>query len=113
MIMSMAFGMAGDHYWSKSIKKINVSFHWDLSFFFFFHWPALKFPLIHSPAFLEPNAGQWRLMHFYCTSRCKAQSDVRASGNHLGSELDSAVQSNRVHSKSCIMMQMSRKCLLV
>lgn len=88
MIMLMAFGMRGDYYWRKSIKKINVSSYQALSFF---HWPVLKFPLIHSPAFLEPNAGHWRLMHFYCTTSCeapsKARTDVRACRIHLGSAL--------------------------
>lgn len=56
---------------------------WALTGLFFFpDWLMLKFFLIHSLAFLEPSAGQWRLMHFYCTTSCeppsKAQNDVRA-----------------------------------
>lgn len=107
MIMSMAQGMEGDYYWRKSIKEINVRSYWAL---FLPPRPVLKFPLIHSLALLEPNAGQWRLMHFYCTTSCeppsKAQTDVRACRNHLGSQLqrllDSVEKSNREQHESCI-----------
>lgn len=60
-------------------------------FFFLFHWPTLKFPPIHSTDFLVPNAGQWRLMHFYCSTSCKppskAETDARACRSHLGLQL--------------------------
>lgn len=55
MIMLMALRMGGDYYWRKSIKKINVSAYWAA---FFFSLEGVKVLLIHSQAFLEPNAGQ-------------------------------------------------------
>lgn len=86
MIMLMVMRMGGDYYWRKSIKKIDVSSYWAL-----FSLASVKvFRLIHSGAFLEPNAGQWRLMHFYCSTSSKppskAQTDVSACGSPRGSD---------------------------
>lgn len=34
-----------------------------------------------SQAFFQPNAGQWRLMHFHCTTDCEAPLEKKIKEN--------------------------------
>lgn len=107
MLMALVMGWGGLTIIGRNqLRKLMLA----LTGLFVFHWLVLEFPLIHSRAVLKPNAGQRRLMHFYCTTSCeapsKAPTDVRACRNHLGSELqrllDSVKHSNRAPPESCI-----------